>query len=399
MRKFFVASEDEVLAGEVTDIYFQRTYTVLKTKGKININVTMDVHAYNFPKNYSWAVACGLPEVLNIFIGKNVDVYAMDEGTIFRLYEPIFSISGSYNIFGVYEPTIVGIFRHYSSIATKASRLKKIAFDKFLIFFGIRCVHPIIAPMADRAAYIGGCDAVSGVLGAKLLNEKPVGTMPHELTLIFEHVKDAWLAFDEVLPPDVPRIMLCDTMYDERTEVWLAAETLNEKLYGVRLDTPSSRRGDIRKLLQEVRWILNMKGLKNTKIVLSSGVDEETILNTKDLVDIYGIGTAIAFPPSIDLAFDIVEKEGKPYSKRGKMPGRKQVYRCEDCFNDEILLFNSQPPDKCKICGGKMFPLIHKFIENGKLIREVKNEKDVRNYVLFQLKKLIEVENKFSKHM
>lgn len=129
-----------------------------------------------------------------------------------------------------------------------------------------------------------------------------------------------------------------------------------------------------------------MNGLKETKIVLSSGVDENVILQTRDLVDIYGIGTSISFPPSIDLAFDIVEKEGKPYSKRGKLPGRKQVYRCKNCFNDEIKLFNDPPPEKCPKCGGNMDALLKKYIENGKIIREVKSEKEVKNYVLNQLK-------------
>ncbi len=384
--KFPLATIEDILDGKATDVYYIRTYKILKEKNKLNTNVTMDVHAYNFPKDYNWAVMCGLPEVLNILQGKKVDVYAMDEGTIFKLYEPILSVTGPYGEFGIYEPIIDGIFRHNISIATKAARCKILAMSKTLIFFGIRALHPAISPMADRAAYIGGCDAVSGILGSKMIGENPVGTMPHELTLLFEDVKEAWKAFDEVIEEDVPRIMLCDTMYDERTEVQMAAQILKEKLAGVRIDTPSSRRGDIRKLLQEIRWILDLNGLKNTKIVLSSGVDENVILQTKDLVDIYGIGTSIAFPPSIDLAFDIVEKEGKPHSKRGKLPGRKQVYRCKNCFNDEILLFNEQPPEKCKKCGGELEPLLKKYIENGKLIREVKNEKEVKKYVLEQLK-------------
>ncbi|HLI46630.1 MAG TPA: nicotinate phosphoribosyltransferase [Geobacterales bacterium] len=387
-RKFFIATEEEILEGKVTDIYYIRTYQVLEKKGKLDIEVTMDVHSYSFPKNYEWAVFCGLNEVLNLFIGKNVDVYAMDEGTIFRLYEPVFSIKGPYREFGVYEPIIDGILRQYVSIATRAARIKLAAGDKTVIFFGIRSIHPALAPLADRAAYIGGCDAVSGVLGSELLKIQPVGTMPHELTLIFDKVEEAWKSFDEVMPQEVPRYLLCDTMYDERTEVWLAAKTLGKRLAGVRLDTPSSRRGDIRKLLQEIRWILDINGLKDAKIILSSGVDEDTITLTRDLVDIYGVGTAIAFPPSVDLAFDIVEKEGVPYSKRSKLPGRKQVYRCLSCFRDEIKLFTDPAPEKCKYCGGEVEPLLKKFIEKGKLIRELQGEKEVKKYVLEQLNRI-----------
>ncbi len=389
MRRFYVATEEEILSGKVTDIYFPRTLKILREKGLSRKHVVMDVHAYSFPKGYNWAVFAGLEEAVRLFEGKRgVDVYAMDEGTIFRLYEPVMSIRGPYEEFGVYESTLIGILRHYSSIATRAARCKKAAGDKMVVFFGIRVVHPAIAPMADRAAFIGGCDAVSGVLGAELMGEKPVGTMPHELTLMFEDVRDAWRAFDEVLPPNVPRIALCDTMYDERTEVWMAAKTLGERLFGIRLDTPKSRKGDIKQILREARWILDLEGLRRVKIVLSSGVNEKTILETRDIVDIYGIGTSIAFPPSIDLAFDIVEIEGRPKSKRGKLPGRKQVYRCMECGYRELRLEDEGAPGRCPKCGGEMEPLLKPVIKDGKLVRRLPSPREIREYVLRQLEQV-----------
>ncbi len=388
LRRFYIASDEEIISGKVTDTYYPRTLQILKAKGISNRNVVMDVHSYSMPKDYSWAIFAGLEEAIHLFEGKNVDVYAMDEGTLFRVMQPVISVRGPYEEFGVYEPTLIGILRHYSSVATKAARCKKAAGDKQVIFFGIRAVHPAIAPMVDRAAFIGGCDAVSGILGAELIGEKSVGTMPHELTLLFGNVQEAWKAFDEVIDPSIPRIALCDTMFDERTEVWMAADTLGKKLYGIRIDTPRSRKGDIRQLLNEIRWILNMKGLHNAKIVLSSGIDEYQILATKDLVDIYGVGTSIAFPPSIDFAFDIVEVEGKPFSKRGKLPGRKQVYRCKDCMYDEIRLESDTPPDKCPRCGGKMEPLLKLIIKNGKLVKELPSAREIRAYVIEQLKKI-----------
>ncbi|MGC8948800.1 MAG: nicotinate phosphoribosyltransferase [Thermoprotei archaeon] len=388
MRPFYIATDEEILSGKVTDTYYPRTLQILKAKGISRKNVVMDVHSYSMPKDYSWGIFAGLEEALHLFENKPVDVYAMDEGTVFRIMEPVFSVRGPYEEFGVYEPTLIGILRHYTSVATKAARCKKAAGDRQVIFFGIRAVHPAIAPMVDRAAFIGGCDAVSGILGAELINEKSVGTMPHELTLLFENVQEAWKAFDEIVDPSVPRIALCDTMFDERTEVWMAADTLGKKLYGIRIDTPRSRKGDIRQLLNEIRWILNMKGLHNTKIVLSSGIDEYQIQVTRDLVDIYGIGTSIAFPPSIDFAFDIVEIDEKPFSKRGKFPGRKQVYRCQDCMYDEIRLESDQPPEKCPRCGGKMEPLLKPVIKNGKLVKELPSAQDIRSYVIRQLEKI-----------
>lgn len=69
-------------------------------------------------------------------------------------------IEGNYTDFAVYETTFLGILRHYSSVASKAARIKKLTGDKSCIFFGARVVHPAIQPMVDRAAYIGGCEAL-----------------------------------------------------------------------------------------------------------------------------------------------------------------------------------------------------------------------------------------------
>ncbi len=64
--------------------------------------------------------------------------------------------------FAVYETTVLGILRHYSTTASKAARFKKAAGGKTCLFFGARVLHPAVQPMVDRAAYIGGCDGVSG---------------------------------------------------------------------------------------------------------------------------------------------------------------------------------------------------------------------------------------------
>ena len=138
-----------------------------------------------------------------------------------------------------HEAGLLGILRHATSIATKAARVKLAGWGKPVLFFGVRAVHPAIAPMADRSAFIGGCDGISGVLGAELAGVKPMGTMPHALILTMGDQVKAWRAFDEIISRDVPRIALCDTLSDERFESLAAAKALGERLYGVRLDTLS----------------------------------------------------------------------------------------------------------------------------------------------------------------
>ncbi len=390
-RGFFIASDEDIKRGLTTDIYYVRTREVLAKKGKVNTKVSMDIHAYSFPEGYSWAVLAGIEEVVKLLEGLNVDVYAMEEGTVFRLYEPVLRVEGPYGEFGVYETPILGILRHSSSIATKAARCKKAAKDRVVISFGVRAIHPAIAPMADRAAFIGGCDAVAGISGAKLIGEEPVGTIPHELIIIMGDQVEAWKAFDEVMPPHVPRIALCDTWFDERTEALMAAKALGDKLYGVRFDTPKSRRGDIRRIVEETRWTLDLHGYHHVKIVLSAGLDENSIAKLRDVVDIFGVGTSIMFPPSIDLAFDIVEVEGKPISKKGKMPGKKQVYRCFNCMEDIIKPATADVSLRCPKCGGVMEGLLKPLMRKGELIRELPRPKEIRDYVLKQLSRLPDI--------
>lgn len=300
-------------------------------------------------------------------------------------------IEGPYSSFCVYETPILGIIRHSTSIATKAARCKKLAGDRKVLFFGLRALHPAIAPMADRAAYIGGCDAVSGALSEEVLGLKPMGTMPHALIIVFGDQVAAWKAFDEVMPPDVPRICLCDTFYDERIEALMAAEALGNKLYGVRLDTPSSRRGDMLKIVREVRWTLDLRGYSHVKIVVSGGIDEEEIVKLRDYVDAFGVGTAIACPPPVDISMDVVEvfdeQRGTwvPISKRGKLPGMKQVYRCLHCYSDYVVPW-SKSMDKCPRCGGEVKPLLEKYMENGVIVKRLPTIQEIREYVLEQLK-------------
>ncbi len=398
-RVFHVATVEEVLSGEVTDIYFRRTVETLRKAGLDNVVVRAEFHVTSLPRGYKWAVFAGLKEVINLITraGLKVTVYALPEGTIFYEDEPLMVIEGRYVDFAVYETAILGILRHYSSIATKAARLKKLAGDRKILFFGARAVHPVIQPMVDRAAYIGGCDAVANVVGARLLGKEPIGTMPHALMIIFRQVAGdhtlAWAWFDKAMPENVPRIVLVDTFYDEREETLLAIRILGDKLSGIRLDTPGSRRGNMKKILKEIRWTLKLLGKENVKIVVSGGIDEKEVQELRDLVDAFGIGTSIAFPPSVDISMDIVEvydpklERWVPITKRGKLPGFKQVYRCWCSMKDEIVPWNAKPCIKCED-GSEPEPLLKKYVEDGKLVQDLPSEDEIRNYVLRQLEKV-----------
>ena len=394
MRMFHQASDNEIKNGETTDIYFVRTKQVIKAKGLEKTPVIADVTPGKLPHGWPWGILCGIEEEAHLFKGIPVDVYAMPEGSIFRhedyygIREPVIRIEGPYGEFCVYETPMLGLICQASGIATRAARMRKIAGEKTLISFGIRRMHPALSPMIDRAAYIGGFDGVSSLSGAKIIGVKPVGTMPHALIIVFGDQVKAWKAFDEVISSDVPRVALVDTYSDEKMESIMAAETLKERLQAVRLDTPASRRGNFAELIREVRWELDIRGFKHVKIFVSGGLKEENIGElSKAGADAFGVGTSLSNAPTVDFAMDIVEIDGKLCAKRGKLGGRKQVWRCPKCLTDVVLPLD-KPQPKCPLCGGKMEPMLKPLIKNGKIVAELPKPKEIREYVLKQIRKL-----------
>jgi nicotinate phosphoribosyltransferase len=177
------ATWKEIKEGRVTDIYFERTKKILEAKG-LDLHVRAEFIAHVLPSNWPWAVLAGVEECAEVLKDLPVDVRMMKEGSIFYTLQPTMEISGKYLDFGQYETTFLGLICQASGIATMAARCKKAAGKKEVISFGARRVHPTIVPLIERNAYIGGCDGVSAVPGAKLIGKEPVGTMPHALILI-----------------------------------------------------------------------------------------------------------------------------------------------------------------------------------------------------------------------
>ena len=382
---FHVASEEDIKAGKTTDVYFINTRRVLEEKG-ITRHVVAEVTASSLPGGYSWGVLAGIEEAAHLLEGYRIDVYAMPEGSIFYPLEPVMRIEGDYKEFAVLETPLLGLLCQASGIATKAARFRKLAGDRLLLSFGIRRMHPAIAPMIDRAAYIGGCDGFSGVAAEKITGEKARGTMPHALIITVGDQAEAWRYFDEVVSRDTPRIALVDTYCDEKQEAVLAAQTV-KNLYGVRLDTPSSRRGNMRRILEEVRWELDLRGYKDVKIFISGGVREENIPELS-LADGFGVGTSISAAATIDFALDIVEVEGRPAAKRGKFSGAKQVLRCEECLYSKRVPLRGTEQRRCGRCGSPMREMLQPLIKGGELVAELPPAGRIREYVLKQLEKV-----------
>ncbi|MDR0334759.1 MAG: nicotinate phosphoribosyltransferase [Methanomassiliicoccaceae archaeon] len=394
MERLFAADEKEIRDAYTTDVYFERTNKILNSKGLESTDVWAEFTLGSLPNKWPWAVLCGTEEVLRLMEGINVDIFGVPEGTIFRsrspkgIRVPLMNVRGRYTEFGEMETAMLGMLCHPSGVATAAARVRCAAKDRTVMAFGNRRMHPAISGVLDRSAYIGGCDDVASKIGADIIGKEAVGTVPHSLMLMMGSDEAAFRAFDEIIEKSVPRIMLIDTFSDEREASIKACETIKD-LKGVRLDTPSSRRGSFKEIIQEVRWELDSKGYRDVRIIASGGLDENSI---KDLmvtaVSGFGVGTSISNAPTLDISMDLVCKNGSSISKKGKFGGRKYTYRCERCLSMDVSL---SPDDDLKCaCGSRMTMCEVPLMRAGKRTA-TKKPKEIREYVIAQLKQLGEL--------
>jgi nicotinate phosphoribosyltransferase len=380
---FHLVGQDEIKAGQVADVYFHRTVQILRARG-VRARAKAEVRLKSLPSGWNWGILAGVEEAARLLEGLPVDVTAMDEGTVFGAYQPVLTIEGVYVDWAEYETALLGLLCQASGIATKAARCKKAAGERQVISFGARRMHPGIAPMIERNAFVGGCDGVAVTKAAELIEADPMGTIPHALVLMIGDTVEALRAFHEVIDPKVRRVALIDTLQDEKFEAIRVAEALGKDLYAVRLDTPSSRRGDFFRILEEVRWELDYRGFDHVKLIASGGIDEYEILRLNPLVDAYGVGTAIANAPVLNFALDIMEIEGQPMAKRGKRSGAKLVYRCRAC-GITVVVPAHRPRIACA-CGGGYDMLLKPLIREGRIARDLPPPRTIREHVLEQLR-------------
>lgn len=313
----------DILSGESADVYFARAEEILSQEGMDPI-VAMEVFCRRD------AILCGIDEVkvllAHVFRADDdeVVVESLSDGDRVVPKEVVLRIRARYRAFGLYETAILGILAQSTGWATAARECVDAAAPEPIVSFGARHVHPDVTDNLDYAAIVGGCVGASTPAGARLAGLSPTGTMPHSMVLIFGDTVRAALAFDKHMPVDVPRIILVDTFRDEAEEALRVAEALGDRLYGIRLDTPSERGRVTPELVREVRARLDQAGYGHVKIIVSGGFDPTRIAFFKEAkapVDSFAVGSHISGARPIDFTGDLKEIDGRPIAKRGRIPG------------------------------------------------------------------------------
>jgi len=223
------------------------------------------------------------------------DVHAIPEGTVVFPQEPLLRVQGPILQGQVIETAMLNLINFQSLVATKAARVCLAAQGEPVLEFGLRRAQGVDGALAaSRAAHLGGCDATSNVLAAKLYGIPVRGTHAHSWVMSFEDEREAFRAYAEAMPNNC--IFLVDT-YDTLEGVRRAVEVgrhLREQgqdLAGIRLDS-----GDLAWLSIEARKILDAAGFKQTAIVATNDLDEHIIASLKDqgaTINVWGVGTKL----------------------------------------------------------------------------------------------------------
>jgi nicotinate phosphoribosyltransferase len=311
----------EYCQGPASDIYFKRAADTLAAAG-LDPVVTMEYFGDRA------GLLCGIDDALDLLRGSLAgagEIWALEEGGPIAAREVVMRVRAPYSRFGLLETAVLGTLASCSGWATAAREVVEAAAGTPVISFGARHAHPLVGPIMERAAVVGGCAGCATPLGAERAGlPAPSGTMPHAMILVFGDTVRAALEFEAHMPDDVPRIVLVDTFKDEAEESLRVAEAMDERLRGVRLDTPWERGRVTVDLVKEVRARLDLAGHRHVRVYVSGGLDAERVrqfVAAGAPVDSFGVGMAIAAAPPIGFTADIKEVDGEPRAKRGRIPG------------------------------------------------------------------------------
>lgn len=301
------------------------------------------------------------------------NVYGYHEGDLYFPYSPILTVEGTFGDAVLLETVLLSILNHDSAVASAAARMVMAAEAGFpLIEMGSRRTHDAAAVDAARAAYMVGFAATSNLEAGLTYGVPTTGTSAHAFTLAHETELEAFRA--QIAALGVSTTLLVDT-YDigqgVRNAVAAAREVGATGPGAIRIDS-----GDLHDEPTNARKLLDELGAADTRIVVSSDIDEFSIAELVERgtpVDGVGAGTRVVTGsghPTAGMVFKLVEREAEdgtmvPVAKKSaskkSVGGFKHAYRTHDeagVITGEFYTLSSTLPKGAT-------PLQMQFVEKG----------------------------------
>ena len=234
------------------------------------------------------------------------EVWGYAEGECYFPGSPVLVVESDFAHAVVLETLVLSVLNHDSAVASAASRMTAAAGDRPCIEMGSRRTHEEAAVAAARAAYVAGFATTSNLEAGRRWGVPTAGTAAHAFTLLHDDERSAFAAQIASLGPRTT--LLLDT-YDVARAVETAVELAGPELGAVRLDS-----GDLLEQAHAVRAQLDRLGARDTRIVVTSDLDEYAIAALAAApVDLYGVGTSLVTgsgAPTAGMVYKLVAREG-----------------------------------------------------------------------------------------
>jgi len=258
----------------------------------------------------------------------DIDGYA--EGELYFPGSPVLTVGGSFAETVLLETLILSVLNHDSAIASAAARMVGAAGERPCIEMGSRRTHEQAAVAAARAAYLAGFSATSNLAAGARYGLPTAGTSAHAFTLLHDDEETAFAA--QIAAAGANTTLLVDT-YDVMEGIRKAVGVAGPELGAIRLDS-----GDLGSLAAQARELLDSLGARDTRIVVTSDLDEHAIAALAVApVDSYGVGTSVVTgsgAPTAGMVYKLVEVDGRPVAKaspgKPSRGGRKYALRRHD---------------------------------------------------------------------
>lgn len=299
------------------------------------------------------------------------DIWGYAEGEAYFPNSPILIVESTFAEACILETYILSVLNHDCAIASAASRMTAAADNRPCIEMGSRRTQEDSAAAAARAAVLAGFDSTSNLEAGLRYNLKTVGTAAHSFTLLHDTEREAFEA--QIASMGAGTSLLVDT-YDVEAAVRTAVEIAGDKLGAVRLDS-----GDLVAQAQWVRRLLDQLGNENTRIMVTSDLDEFAIAALRSApVDAYGVGTSLVTgsgAPTASLVYKLVSRTNdsgefisvaKAAKNKTSVGGRKYALRRlneRGTATQEIVGIGHRPEDD-----GNDRQLLQQFVKNGELL-------------------------------
>nr|WP_223881036.1 nicotinate phosphoribosyltransferase [Nesterenkonia ebinurensis] len=284
------------------------------------------------------------------------DIAGYAEGEVYLPGSPVLQVTASFAEACLLETFVLSVLNHDSAVASAGSRMVMAAGGppalggRPCVEMGSRRTQERSATAAARAAAVVGFAATSNLEAGRSWGIPTLGTAAHAFTLLHDSEEEAFAAQVEALGPGTT--LLVDT-YDVEAAVRKAVQIAGRELGAVRLDS-----GDLVEQAFWVRKLLDSLGNRETKIIVSSDLDEHAIAGLAAApVNSYGVGTRLVTgsgAPTASMVYKLVQREddtGAQVSVEKVSPGKasaggaKQALRSlDDHGNAEAEIIAASAP-------------------------------------------------------